>query len=52
MLLQNIIFFSALQTGLMKNHDQQVRASEHFAGPVEFETPRPDLPVQPGLLKV
>ena len=27
----------------MKDHGQQ--ASEHFAGPVDFETPRPDLPV-------
>ena len=29
----------------MKDHGQQVRASENFAGPVDFETPRPDLPV-------
>ena len=34
--------------GLMKDHGQQARASENFAGPVDFETPRPDLPV-PGL---
>ena len=26
-------------------HGQQARASENFAGPVDFETPRPDLPV-------
>ena len=30
----------------MKNHCQQARASENFAGPVDFETPRPDLPVR------
>ena len=29
----------------MKDHDQQARASENFAGPIDFETPRPDLPV-------
>ena len=29
----------------MKDHDQQASASENFAGPVDFETPRPDLPV-------
>ena len=29
----------------MKDHGQQTRASENFAGPVDFETPRPDLPV-------
>ena len=29
----------------MKDHDQQARASENFAGPVDFETPRSDLPV-------
>ena len=23
----------------MKDHDQQARASENFAGPVDFETP-------------
>ena len=34
-----------LRAGLMKDHGQQVRASENFAGPVDFETPRPDLPV-------
>ena len=33
------------QPGLMKDHDHQARASENFAGPVDFETPRPDLPV-------
>ena len=31
--------------GLMKDHGQQARVSENFAGPVDFETPRPDLPV-------
>ena len=34
-----------LQSGLMKDHGQQARASENFAGHVYFETPRPDLPV-------
>ena len=34
-----------LQPGLMKDHGQQARANENFAGPVDFETPRPDLPV-------
>ena len=29
----------------MKDHDQQASASENFAGPIDFETPRPDLPV-------
>ena len=29
----------------MKAHAQQARASENFAGPVDFETPRPYLPV-------
>ena len=29
----------------MKDHGQQARASENFAWPVDFETPRPDLPV-------
>ena len=29
----------------MKDHGQQARASENFAGPLDFETPRPDLPV-------
>ena len=29
----------------MKDHGQQARASENFAGPVDFETPRPDMPV-------
>ena len=29
----------------MKDHGQQARASENYAGPVDFETPRPDLPV-------
>ena len=33
-----------LRPGLMKDHGQQARASENFAGPVDFETPRPDLP--------
>ena len=28
----------------MKDHGQQARASENFAGPVDFETPRPDWP--------
>ena len=32
-------------SGLMKDHGQQARASDNFAGPVDFETPRPDLPV-------
>ena len=36
----------ALKAGLLKDHGQQARASENFAGPVDFETPRPDLPVQ------
>ena len=43
-----INFFSGvhgLESGLMKDHGQQARASENFAGPVDFETPRPDLPV-------
>ena len=26
----------------MKDHGQQARANENFAGPVDFETPRPD----------
>ena len=31
-----------LRARLMKDHgQQQARASENFAGPVEFETPRP-----------
>ena len=30
----------------MKDHGQQARAIENFAGPVDFETRRPDLPVQ------
>ena len=34
-----------LRPGLMKDHGQQARASENVAGPVDFETPRPDLPV-------
>ena len=51
----------SLWQGLMKDHGQQARASENFAGPVDFETPRPDLPVHflnskiftgPGLLAV
>ena len=29
----------------MNDHGQQARASENFAGPVDFKTPRPDLPV-------
>ena len=29
----------------MKDHGQQARVSENFAGPVDFETPRPALPV-------
>ena len=37
--------FARLQPGLMKDHGQQARASENFAGPVDFETPMPDLPV-------
>ena len=35
----------SIEPGLMKDHGQQARASENFAGPVDFETPRPDLPV-------
>ena len=34
-----------LGSGLMTDHGQQARASENFAGPVDFETPRQDLPV-------
>ena len=34
-----------LHPGLMKDHGQQARTSENFAGPVDFETPRSDLPV-------
>ena len=34
-----------MHSGLMKDHGHQARASENFAGPVDFETPRPDLPV-------
>ena len=34
-----------LQPGLMKDHGQQARDSDNFAGPLDFETPRPDLPV-------
>ena len=30
-------------SGLMKDHGQQARASENFARPVDFETPRSDL---------
>ena len=33
------------QPGLMKDHRQQARASENFAGPLDIETSRPDLPV-------
>ena len=29
----------------MKDHGQQARAIGNFAWPVDFETPRPDLPV-------
>ena len=29
----------------MKDHSQEARASENFAGPLDFETPRTDLPV-------
>ena len=36
---------SILKPGLMKDHGQQARASKNFARPVDFETPRPDLPV-------
>ena len=35
----------SLKAGLMKDNGQPVRDSENFAGPVDFETPRPDLPV-------
>ena len=38
-------YVTDLQSGLMKDHGQQARASENFAVPVDFETPRPDLPV-------
>ena len=34
------------RSGLMKDHGQQARASVNFAGPVDFETTRPDLPAQ------
>ena len=34
-----------LQPGLMKDHGQLARPSDNFAGPVDFETPRPDWPV-------
>ena len=34
--------YDYLGPGLMKDHGQQARASENFAGPVDFETPRPD----------
>ena len=40
-----IVLVLYLQAGLMKDHGQQARAIENFAGPVDFETPRPDLPV-------
>ena len=33
------------QSGLMKDHNQQARACENFAGPVDFEIPRSDLTV-------
>ena len=34
-----------LSSGLMKDRGQLARARENFAGPVDFETPRPDWPV-------
>ena len=37
--------FHTFSSGLMKDHGQQARASENFAGLVDFETPGPDLPV-------
>ena len=43
--LHRNIVFAYLKPGLMKDHGQQARVSENFAGPVDFETPRPDLPV-------
>ena len=42
---ESALALELLQPGLMKDHDQQARATENFAGPVDFETPRPDLPV-------
>ena len=30
------------RAGLMKDHGQLTRASENFAGPVDYETLRPD----------
>ena len=43
------VFYKRLKAvaiiGLTKDHGQQARASENSAGPVDFETPRPDLPV-------
>ena len=32
------------EAGLMKDHGQQASGGENFAGPVNFETPRADLP--------
>ena len=40
-----ITLSTRVNSGLLKDHGQQARASENFAGPVDFETPRPDLPV-------
>ena len=39
---QKAINTNAMCPGLMKDHGQQARASENFAGPVDFKTPRPD----------
>ena len=33
------IYPHTFKSGLMKDHDQQARASEIFAGPVDFEKP-------------
>ena len=43
-----------IRAGLMKDHGQQARASENFAGPVDFETPPRFVStfLKPGLLKV
>ena len=42
-LFTGILLVLWLEAGFMKDHGQQARASENFAGPVDFETPRPDL---------
>ena len=38
------VYREGMESGLMKDHGQQARASENFAGPVDFERSRPDLP--------